>query len=94
MVPTTPAPAALGPELSQLESDLEKRGFDPAVTHYRQAVDNFVGRYWEAANGQIRSFAEDLFIGVGGLLTGENRSDPIAALQDLRNAQYLDAPEF
>ena len=53
LVPTTPQPAALHPELSQLELDLQALNLDVAAEHYRQAYESFVASNWEAANGQI-----------------------------------------
>lgn len=52
--PTTPHPAALAQELSQLELDLQSLGFTVAAAHYRQAYESFAVGHWEAANGQIR----------------------------------------
>jgi hypothetical protein len=94
LVPTTPSPAALGPELSALEKRLEVLPSEAAASHYRQAVDNFVDRNWEACNSQIRSFVEDLMIAVSRSHTGKERGDPVAALQDLKTSEYLDDAEF
>lgn len=94
LVPTTPAPAALGPELSLLEQQLDRRGFTTAATHYRQAVDNFVKQNWESCNSQIRSFVEDLVLSIGEHVTKNKRSDPNAGLQDLQSSGHLDHAEF
>lgn len=94
LFPTTPGPTALGPEISKLERELQSRQIEPAATHYRQAVENFVERNWESSNGQVRSFLEDFLIKVGKTLSRRERSEPVAALQDLKNADYLDDAEF
>jgi len=94
LVPTTPQPAALDPELSQLELDLQDLGLDVAAEHYRQAYESFVASNWEASNGQIRSFMEDFLIALGIRETSNGRSDASAALQDLRNEGFFDDPEW
>jgi len=94
LVPTTPEPAGLAQELSQLERDLQELALGVAGEHYRQAYESFVARNWEAANSQIRSFMEDLLIEVGKRQTSSVRSDPSAALQDLRNQAFFDDPEW
>ena len=80
--------------MSQLERDLQELGLNVASEHYRQAHESFVAGNWEAANGQIRSFAEDLFIELGTRQTSIPRSNPDAALQDLRNSGFFDDPEW
>lgn len=92
--PTTPSPAALAPEMSELERDLNALGFATALTHYRQAVDNFASGNYEAANGQLRSFLESLYIEVCSEKTGTTASDATGALQRLRQSHQLDVGEF
>lgn len=94
LVPTTPDPAALAPQISQFERDLQDMGIGIAAEHYRQAHESFVASNWEAANGQIRSFMEDFLIELGKRETSKVRSDASAALQDLRSKNFLDDPEF
>jgi hypothetical protein len=94
LIPTTPEPLPLAQELSQLERDLQDLSLSVAATHYRQAYESFVAGRWEAANGQVRSFAEDFFIEVGRLGTSKSRPDPLASLQDLRSQGFLDDPEW
>ena len=65
-----------------------------AAAHYRQAYESFVAGNWEAANGQVRSFVEDVLIEVGRRETSKVRSDPSASLQDLRSQGFLDDPEW
>jgi len=92
--PTTPSPAALAPEISELEKNLKELGFTTAITHYRQAVDNFSSGNYEATNGQLRSFLENLYIEICSEKTGTTVSDAVGALQRLRQAQQLDVGEF
>jgi hypothetical protein len=94
LLPTTPTPAALGPELSRLEIDLRELGLNVAAEHYRQAHESFVASNWEAANGQIRSFTEDFLIELGKRETSKIRSDASAALQDLRSKGFFDDAEW
>lgn len=94
LVPTTPHPAALANELSQLEHDLDSLMLNVAAKHYRQAHESFTASNWEAANGQIRSFMENLLIEIGKRETTRARHDPSAALQDLRDKGFIDSPEW
>jgi len=94
LVPTTPEPVGLATELSQLERDLQDLGLNVAAEHYRQACESFVARNWEAANGQIRSFMENLLIELSRRQTSNSRTDAAAALQDLRDAGFFDNPEW
>ena len=91
---TTPAPAALAPAISALESSLTKLGLSTAGRHYSQAVDNFTDGNWEACNSQVRPFVEDFIIGLGSRLTQTERKDPNAALQDLKSRGIIDDAEF
>lgn len=94
LVATTPGVVALAPQISGLESELEDKGFEVAVTHYRQAVDNFTKGNWEAANSQTRSFLEDLFIVLCEQRCGKKFSDPNGALDHLRNKGHIDEGEW
>jgi hypothetical protein len=94
LLPTTPTPAALGPELSQLELELGELGLRVAAQHYRQAHESFVASNWEAANGQLRSFMEDFLIELGKRETPMARCDASAALQDLRSKAFFDDAEW
>jgi hypothetical protein len=94
LIPTTPGPATLGPEISGLESDLQTAGLGVALRHYQQANDNLAQGNFEAANGQVRSFVEDLAISVCRLVTTREFNDASAALQHLRQSGFLDASEF
>ena len=94
LVPTTPAPAALGPELSALEQQLEDLAWNVAKSHYEQAHQSYVDGRWEASNGQLRSFLENLIMQLGAHTTGSNRDNAPAALQDLRNSGGIDDSEY
>jgi hypothetical protein len=94
LIPTTPQPAALARELSQLELDLQHFRLHVAAAHYRQAHESFAASNWEAANGQIRSFMENLLIELGKPETSKARPDPAAALQDLRDHGFIDHPAW
>ncbi|MCX5772037.1 MAG: hypothetical protein NTZ09_17440, partial [Candidatus Hydrogenedentes bacterium] len=85
LVPTTPEPATLGPQISALEIDLANAGLTTAGEHYRQASDNFVDGNWEACNGQLRSFLEDLLIVACERLSGGVFKNTSSALQHLRD---------
>lgn len=93
IVATTPAPAALAPEISLLEEELDARGFTAAAVHYRQAVDSFVDRREEASNGQLRSALEGVLLELCHEATGRRPSDPRGAADRLRNAEFLDGDE-
>ena len=94
LIATTPAPAALAPELSALETRLAELGWAAGSAHYGQAHQSYVDERWEAANGQMRSFLESLFIELGNAIAGSTRDNAPAALQDLRNAGRLDETEY
>ncbi len=94
LLPTTPEPVALGSEITSLEKDLKDLELNVSVEHYRQAVDNFVDGNEEACNGQIRSYLEDLFIGICERMCKQTVKDAQAALQHLRSGDYLDEAEW
>ena len=60
--PTDTGPAPLGPEITALEGELAARGYNVALNHYRQAVENFSQHQHEAANSQLRAALEDLLV--------------------------------
>ena len=84
LIPTTPQPATLGREISTLEARLDELGFNVAKRHYEQSYASFVDGRWEACNGQLRSFMEDFLIQLENYRSGRLRTDPKAALDDLR----------
>ncbi len=62
LLPAGAAPAPIEPDLTALEAELEANGYSVALRHYTQAVRSYVAGELEAANGQLRSFLEDLFV--------------------------------
>ena len=95
LLPAQPGPAALSREVSILEQRLSDLGFEVALNHYQQAVDAFVGNAFEASNGQVRSFLEGLLISHAARATSkQQRTNPKAALQDLRDAAIVDNSEW
>jgi hypothetical protein len=94
ILPATPEPAALQKELSLLEIQLQAGGFGVALAHYQQAADNLAAGNHEAANGQTRSFIESLFIALCSKKTGTAMNEASAALQHLRNNNWLDNGEW
>jgi len=44
-----------------IEKLLEKYGFAIAKNHLKQSYENYIGGKWEAANGALRSFLQDVF---------------------------------
>ncbi len=94
LVPTTPRPAEIAPEISALQIELESLGLTTAGTHYQQAVDNYQSGNWEASNGQLRSFLEDLYIELCRRKTSNVFADGQAAIQALQNAGLLEPGEF
>lgn len=94
LLATTPGPAALAPEISALEAEMQARDFAVAAQHYRQAVDTFTDGNFEAANGQLRAALEDLIPRVCNALIQGNSDNPGAALQQMLNADRLDRPEY
>ncbi|NQT56300.1 MAG: hypothetical protein HQ551_08745 [Desulfobacteraceae bacterium] len=92
--PTTPEPASLDPILSQLEKDLLSLELKIASRHYSQACENLVSGNFEATNGQIRSFLENLFITLCEKGSGKKMNDAGSALQHLRQISKIDASEW
>jgi hypothetical protein len=74
LLPTEPSAAPLPPEITALEVELDHRGYDVTLNHYRQAVDNLVGGNYEAANAALRTSLEDL---VTRLAAGHNGYQPV-----------------
>ena len=93
LVPAMPVPSQPSPQVSALERDLDGHGLQVAATHYRQAIDNFVDGNFEAANGQLRSFLEALFRGMGVSNGAQANVGANAAVLHLRNVGHLDDAE-
>jgi hypothetical protein len=92
IIPTTPQPAALAPQISALEAALQVRNLAVAARHYSQACDNLTAGNFEAANGQIRSYLENLFITLAHEASGTSFNDAGAALQHMKDRGILDPP--
>lgn len=63
LIPTDQGAAPLAEEITALERELLQLGMNVASTHYRQAVETFGDGNFEACNGQLRSYLEDLIKG-------------------------------
>jgi hypothetical protein len=94
IIPTTPAPVQLAPEISWLESELENSTFYVALKHYHQALDSFISGNFEAGNGQIRSFIENLYIEMTKVATSKEFRDPSGALQHLKNKGLINEAQY
>lgn len=94
LVPAVPGAVALEQQISLLEAKLLELGLTVALTHYQQAVENFVKGNAEAANSQVRPFLENLFLSLCQHQTGREFTDASAALQHLRNKGWLDGGEW
>jgi hypothetical protein len=82
-------------ERSVLEENLRARGWGDAAAHYRQCADGVSARNWESANGQGRSFLEDLIPRVASEMSGKKApGEPQAALQFLQDKRLLPEGEF
>ena len=78
-----------------LESRLSSNGFEVALNHFNQSVDNSVSGNWESANGGLRAFFECLCNDIAGKIHQGSQSPPIggAARQYLLSERFLDADE-
>jgi len=55
-----------------VETLLEKYGFNVAKKHLEQAYDNYLDGHWEASNGCLRSFLQDVFDQIALMLWPED----------------------
>jgi hypothetical protein len=89
------AEVSISEERSMLEETLRTRRWDDAAAHYRQCADGVSARNWESANGQGRSFLEDLIPRVATEMGGKKSpGEPQAALQFLQDKRLLLEGEF
>lgn len=94
LLPTSPGPASIAPQLSKLEENLDQVGLSVALAHYQQAYKNFTDGQYEACNGQIRSFVENLIPEICKKITGkEFLYNPPGALQNLQQNSKIDRYE-
>lgn len=89
LLPAGVAPVPLAPAISALEAELELRGYTVALRHYGIAIRNFTNHDLEGANGQLRSFLENLFVQLARDHVGYTGDEPVAALQQLQNRGKL-----
>lgn len=60
--PTDSPGAEMPKEITALEAQLGSAGFDVALNHYQQAVDNLIHHNYEASNGALRTMLEDVIL--------------------------------
>jgi len=94
LIPTTPGILALDKEITGFELDLAALQLSVALEHYKQAIDNYSRKQYEASNGQLRSFLENMYIELCKLKTSEDFEDPLAALQHLLKTKKIDGGEY
>ncbi|MER6803290.1 MULTISPECIES: hypothetical protein [Streptomyces] len=58
--PTDAPGTEMAGEISALEAQLNAAGFEVALNHYKQAVDNLNHHNYEASNGALRPMLEDV----------------------------------
>lgn len=61
LIPVISAFVESAKEEALVERLLDKHGFSIAKNHLKQSYDNYVEGHWEAANGALRSFLQDVF---------------------------------
>jgi len=88
LVPTVPA-LRVTEEVTWIEADLKRRGWNTAAGHYRQATDAFASGNWASANSQLRAFFEDLVQNAGDLPTGGGTGQVQRAFDALQAANKL-----
>lgn len=94
LLPHTPEPASLSPQLSKLEQNLECYRLSVALAHFQQAYRSFTDGQYESCNAQIRSFTENLIQEICKKITGkEFPNNPPAALQNLQQNSKIDHHE-
>jgi hypothetical protein len=64
-----------------------------AAEHYRQALADYRDRRFESANGQLRSFLEDLLIELAAK-AGHQFKDPVGDVMWMRDKQLLTGVEW
>ena len=96
LVKTYPDAAPVAEDMAALGVELEARGWTVALTHYRQAVDNFTDGEFESSNAQLRSFLEELLTRAVVDCNGQPSTDPKGNIDKLTNSSMLvrDEAEF
>ncbi|MGW7071819.1 hypothetical protein ACWGII_30860 [Streptomyces sp. NPDC054855] len=62
--PTEAPGAEMAQEITALEAQLATAGYDVALNHYKQAIDNLNHHNYEASNGALRPMLEELILRV------------------------------
>jgi hypothetical protein len=70
ILPTDTGPIPLAAEITALELELDSRGYNSTLNHYRQAITAFRQHDYEAANSQLRTALEDLVVRLATAHTG------------------------
>jgi hypothetical protein len=83
---------SLDDEIASLIESLSRRGLPVALRHYHQAVGNYREERFESANGQLRSFLEDLLLELAAK-AGKEFKEPIAAVIWMRDRKLLTGDE-
>lgn len=94
LLPTDAATVRIAPEIAALQSELQRRGMNIAARHYEQAVENYTDNNFEACNGQLRSFLEDLLSQAARMKGKRQTVSPDGALEHLRRERILDNEEW
>lgn len=89
LVASTPDVLPLAEEVTLLETELKARGWEVAVTHYRQAVTNYRDNEFESSNGQLRNVLEESLQQSCAQRTGRAGRDPKGSADRLANANLI-----
>lgn len=89
LVASNPDEASIAEEISLLEKELKARGWDVALTHYRQAITNYRDSEFESSNGQLRNVLDDTLARACAEKTGKAGRDPKGCVDRLVNAKVL-----
>ena len=82
-------------EQGLLESRLSDNGFNVALNHFNQSVDNAARGQWESANGDLRAFFDRLCEDTAGRIHKGPQNPPVAgkARQYLTDQGFLSSDE-
>lgn len=69
LVPVTSPLVEVVEEEGLIETLLDKYGFAIAKNHLKQSYENYIEGNWEAANGALRSFLQDVFDQIALIIT-------------------------
>ena len=88
LVPTVPG-LPVTDEVSWIETDLRRRGWNTAASHYCQAIDAFASGNWASANSQLRTFFEELVLKAGDVPPNSAAGQVQKAFDALHDANKL-----